>query len=222
MSETDLVDLAAPPSLSAAPLLRRLALLHGKYRVLLGLRRQREQYEHNGIFHLHGQDRARRHGIAKRLAAAFPGALRELEAWDVQALTARLEDLAHEQARAAAAPHPQEPERMWVRAVIAYHDAMHAALRRRLQWRAQQASRDPSVRSERFLRWYRHRDAWPAAEHAPAPLRHPRPSRGVPLVETVCHEVATALACSPAAVRRWVLGDEPCPSTLAKSQALRP
>ena len=62
-----------------------------KYEQLLTLRREREDLEANGIYALEGEADTRRKARCRALAASFPGALRELDHLDAEAMARRLE-----------------------------------------------------------------------------------------------------------------------------------
>lgn len=114
-----------------------------KYEQLLALRREREALEANGIFSLEGEADMRRKARCRALAASFPGALRELDRLDVEAMSRRLERarLAFERDRSGAEVARFETF------VARFHQLgrMLAALRRwQAGFRAQQGRR-PSV-----------------------------------------------------------------------------
>src|SRR5690242_9721617 len=102
-----------------------LQALAEKYRALVVLCRERDDFEARGVFQLSGATRAERHGRARRLARQFPGALRELDGATIAGLSERLRrveaELASHRAREQAPP--------WMRIVVEFHDELRERLR---------------------------------------------------------------------------------------------
>lgn len=67
--------------------------LEQKYRLMLMMRLEREALESRGVFKLTGEAGAQRRESSRALAAAFPGALKELDTQSSTALEQRLQTL---------------------------------------------------------------------------------------------------------------------------------
>jgi hypothetical protein len=104
---------------------RSLAALAEKYRALLVMARERDDFEAAGVLQLTGAKRVERHGRARRLARQFPGALRELDGATVAGLTERLAGIEAE----LAARRGQESAPRWMRMVAEFHDELRERLR---------------------------------------------------------------------------------------------
>jgi hypothetical protein len=110
------------------PLVTDLAALRDKYRRLLVMRRESEAYAARGVFRLTGEAQRERHTRARKIAARFPGALRELDALDAEGLAARLAEVEAELGEAREHPGRVRPRRRWIRLVLDYHAEVRAAL----------------------------------------------------------------------------------------------
>jgi hypothetical protein len=97
-----------------------LLALAEKYTTLARLRARREALEAAGALAFADDERDERLGDFRRVARAFPGALRELDRSSAQLLAAKAAAVAAEIAAQAAAPSPR-PARAWIAIVLDYH-----------------------------------------------------------------------------------------------------
>lgn len=95
--------------------------LEQKYRVMLMMRLEREALESRGVFKLTGEAGRQRKESSRALAAAFPGALRELDTRSSQALEERLQTLEKLPFEGSDLPN-------WARVCWAYHNLLKQAL----------------------------------------------------------------------------------------------
>ena len=98
----------------------RLEALLGKYETLHALRSSREEAIRKGWLSFPLSERPARRRTMQSLAARFPGALRELDEADAEALAARIAEL-----KAALAGGPRLP---WMEACALFHEALREAL----------------------------------------------------------------------------------------------
>jgi hypothetical protein len=95
--------------------------LEQKYRLMLMMRLEREALESRGIFKLTGESATQRRESLKALAAAFPGALRELDTQSSIALEQRLQALENLPVQGADLPN-------WARVCWDYHALLKQCL----------------------------------------------------------------------------------------------
>jgi hypothetical protein len=115
-----------------------------KYRVLASLRARREEFEAVGRSGFSGEELGARRDAFRRLAAEFPGALRELDSCDASVLRARLRDALEERDRIAADPSIVAPSRRWIAIAIDYHATLRELLAVKL-WLARTVGKDGDV-----------------------------------------------------------------------------
>src|SRR5262247_3095372 len=94
-------------------LAQRLAALADKYRTLAQLRARREQREAQGWTRFSEGEGRERGAAFRRVAARFPGALRELHASPSAVLAAKARAVEAELAAQHADPARREPARRW-------------------------------------------------------------------------------------------------------------
>lgn len=99
---------------------RSLERLAGKYRVLVALRLRREALEATGARCFDAEEAAARRRAFRRIARAFPGALRELDVCSAALLQRRLEEV--ERALAGG------PPAAWIPIAIDFHRSLREAL----------------------------------------------------------------------------------------------
>ena len=98
--------------------------LADKYRALLELCLERDDFEAAGVLRLDGDAQRARHARARALARRFPGCLRELDGATAAALRARLGELER-----IAEEHSPPP--LWVRVVADFHTELRGLLANR-------------------------------------------------------------------------------------------
>jgi hypothetical protein len=107
---------------STGPATEELLALAEKYTTLARLRARRETLEAEGALAFADDERDARLGDFRRVARAFPGALRELDRSSAQLLAAKAAAVAAEIAAQRAAPSPRPaPARAWIAIVLDYH-----------------------------------------------------------------------------------------------------
>jgi hypothetical protein len=120
-----------------------LAALAGKYRTLEALRRRREHLEADGATTFTEAEGPARRDAFRRVAARFPGALRELDATPADVLGARAAAV-----EAALAAHlrgdPPPPDARWIDVVLDFHETLRRALAVKL-WLARRIGKDGAV-----------------------------------------------------------------------------
>ncbi len=102
-------------------LLLDLQALAEKYTTLARLRARREELEANGQLAFEDHERDARLDDFRRVARAFPGALRELDRSSAQLLTAKAAAVAAELEVVRADPARPAPSRTWIAVVLDYH-----------------------------------------------------------------------------------------------------
>jgi hypothetical protein len=98
-----------------------LQALAEKYRTLARLRARREELEAAGSLGFADDERDARLGDFRRVARAFPGALRELDRSSAELLSAKAAAVAAELEAQRADPARTAPARAWIAIVLDYH-----------------------------------------------------------------------------------------------------
>jgi len=105
-----------------------LAKLAGKYRALELLRRRREEAEAEGLLEFPASEAAARAAECKKLAADFPGSLRELDSTPASVLALKATVVERELEEIRKHPGRRSPSRYWIAVVLEYHALMSEAL----------------------------------------------------------------------------------------------
>src|SRR5438552_1202282 len=137
-------------------LARRLEQLADKYRTLAELRARREQREAEGWTRF-SDDEGRQRGAAfRRVAARFPGALRELHSSPAAVLAAKASAVEAELAELRAGGGA--PARPWIAVVLDFHATLAEALAVKM-WLARRLGRAQPISDEVVAEYCRARAA---------------------------------------------------------------
>src|SRR5690606_38619736 len=129
-----------------------LERLRRKYERLAALREAREILEARGCDRFPPEEAAARKAAFRRVARAFPGALRELDSLPAAELRAREARVRRARDRAAAALPSDDP---WVELVLDFHLTLREMLLAR-RWLAARAGKDEAeTRAALRARWER-------------------------------------------------------------------
>lgn len=191
---------------------RQLDRMAGKYRLLLSLRRRREELAASGAVRFGSEEGAGRRRVFRRIARAFPGSLRELDACSAATLALRLEEVERACAGAPVAP--------WIPIAHDFHRVLREALlikgwlARRLRGRGRGMPTDGDLAA--FARMVARLDRLrPAADRPDRPTtpagwaelaeRHLRPAEGS-LLALVWRELEVRHGVGREAMERMLFG----------------
>jgi len=122
----------------------RLESLTEKYRVLARLRVRREKAEASGLEEFPAEENASRAAEFKRIAALFPGALRELESTPSRILELKATVVQRELDEIRKRPGRKSPSRYWIAVVLDYHAVLREALEAK-RWLAENLKRGEKI-----------------------------------------------------------------------------
>jgi hypothetical protein len=171
-------------------LLYDLEALAEKYATLARLRARREELEATGQTSFEDHERDARLGDFRRVARAFPGALRELDKSSAQLLAAKAAAVAAELEDLRADPERPAPTRTWIAVVLDYHATWRELLAIKLWLARRRPAPAPIVDEdvEACRQWYAtlpagdRKAGWPLDAESLDLLRRPPGGRVTPFV----------------------------------------